>query len=217
MQRPGLARGDIGYVKERGSKSCGKKKGRASLLWHWFPQANVETHLWVLKLPWGDFRGRLRGARARTGRRRGSGVMATAYGVVEGVAAIALSTDGLRVGCIWHVQTGIRILAAISRKVLAKHVLESFVESSANARLGSGATDSGGAGYGGPSIVFKGKAHAVLATAGAWTEAGRGLRNIFVGIIEEAAPDPVGHAVAVGGRGPGCGLGSGARSRGRVS
>lgn len=74
-------------------------------------------------------------------------MVATAYGVVEGVATIALSTDGLRVGCIWHVQTGIRVLTAISRKVLAKHVLESFVESSANARLGPGATDSGGAGY----------------------------------------------------------------------
>jgi hypothetical protein len=107
-------------------------------------------------------------------------VVAAAYGVVEGVATIALSTDGLRVGRIRHVQAGVRVLAAISRKVLAKHVLESLVESSANTRLGSGATNSGGAGYRGPSVVLEWEAHAVLSTAGSGAEARRGLRDVFV-------------------------------------
>lgn len=146
-------------------------------------------------------------------------MVATAYCVIEGVATVSLRARRLRVGHIWVGQTGLRVLAAIRREVLPEDILQPLMEaSSADTRLGSCTANSGGARYRWSSVVFEGEAHAILSTASSRArEAGRQLRDIFVGIVEEAAPNAIGHAGAVRPGGPWGDLRIGTGSRRGIS
>lgn len=145
--------------------------------------------------------------------------MVAANGVVEGVATVAGAACRLRIRHIGCIEARLRVLTAIGRKVLPKHILQALVEPpTINIRLGARAARGIRTRHRRASVVtrFHREAHAVLPAASPWApKAGRWLRQVLGRVVEEAAPHAVRHGGPVTPRRPWCNLRVRARSRGR--